>query len=405
MIHPEILAPAGDEERLAAALLYGADAVYLSMTEFGMRSAPRNFTPDSLVRAVETAHRAGAAVHLTCNILPRNGEIDRLPAYFEAAAAAGVDALIVADLGVMGLAKRYAPRIPLHVSTQFGVVNYQTARELYGMGAARVVLARELSLPEIGEIRQKTPPELELECFVHGAMCMSYSGRCLLSNYLAGRDANHGDCAQPCRWKYEVIEPGRPEARYTVEEGETGSFLFNANDLCMIAHLPELAAAGVCSFKIEGRAKAAYYVAVTANAYKAAVTGWERSGFAPDYQPEPWVAEELFKVSHRPYSTGFYYGTPGQNLAFGGYLRPWQAAAVAGEWRQGLLTLSQRNRFCRGETLEVLEPGKEPFPLPVTELYDEEGRAIDAAPHPTMICRVPFHRPVVPGSILRRVNE
>lgn len=404
MRRPEILAPAGDGERLAAALLYGADAVYLSMTEFGMRSAPRNFTPDSLIDAVKTAHAAGAAVYLTCNTLPRNGEIDRLPAYFEAAAAAGADALIVTDLGVMGLAKRLVPHIPLHVSTQFGTVNYQTARELFDLGAARVVLARELSLEEIGEIRQKTPPGLELECFVHGAMCMSYSGRCLISNYLAGRDANRGDCAQPCRWRYEVIDPDRPERRFTAEEGETGSFLFNAEDLCMISHLPELAAAGVCSFKIEGRAKAAYYTAVTTNAYKTAVTEWEESGFAPHWQPAPWIAEELDKVSHRPYSTGFYYGVPGQTLAFGGYLRPYQAAAVAGEWQDGLLTLSQRNRFCRGEILEVLEPGRPPFPLPVNELYDGEGRPIDAAPHPTMICRVPFSRPVVPGSILRRVS-
>ncbi len=402
MIRPEILAPAGDEERLQAALLYGADAVYLSMTQFGMRSAPQNFTEQSLPGAVARAHAAGAKVYLTCNILPRNDEIDRLPAYFEAAAAAGVDALIVADWGVIGLAKRCVPDIPLHISTQFGVVNYQTARELWDMGARRVVLARELSLAEIAEIREKTDPALEIECFVHGAMCMSYSGRCLLSNYLAGRDANHGDCAQPCRWRYEVIEPGHPDDRFTVEETREGSFLFNANDLNMIDHLPELALAGVRSFKIEGRAKAAYYAAVTTNAYRAAADGWEASGFDPAYRPAAWVREELNKVSHRPYSTGFYYGTPGQNNAFGGYVREYQVAAVAVASQAGTLLVSQRNRFCRGDVLEVLEPGREPFSLTVEALFDEAGTAIEAAPHPTMLCRIPCSRPVVPGSLLRR---
>lgn len=404
MIKPEILAPAGDEERLRAALLYGADAVYLAMTQYGMRAASQNFSETALIAAVELAHAAGARVYLTCNILPRNGEIEHLPAYFEAAQAAGVDALIAADLGVIGLAKRLAPSLPLHISTQLGVVNYQTARELSDMGAERVVLARELSLDEIAEIRAKTPAALELECFVHGAMCMSVSGRCLISNYLAGRDANHGDCAQPCRWRYEVVEPRRPDARLTVEETRDGSFLFNANDLNMIEYVPQLAAAGISSFKIEGRAKAAYYAAVTTNAYRAAVDGWEASGFAPDYRPASWIVEELQKVSHRPYSTGFYFGTPGQNLAFGGYVRAYQVAAVAESWADGWLTVRQRNRFFVGEQLEVLEPGRPPFPLTVSALIDEENAPIESAPHPTMRCRIPCERPVRAGSLLRRPN-
>lgn len=399
---PEILAPAGDEERLGAALFYGADAVYLSMTQYGMRSASQNFSEAELCHAVALAHAVGAKVYLTCNILPRNDEIDRLPAYFEAAVAAGVDALIVADLGVIGLAKRHAPSLPLHISTQFGVVNYQTARELYDMGAERVVLARELSLDEIATIRQKTDPALELEAFVHGAMCMSYSGRCLISNYLTGRDANHGDCAQPCRWRYEVIEPNRPNDRMTVEETREGSFLFNANDMNMIEHLPALAEAGISSFKIEGRAKAVYYAAVTTNAYRAAVDGWEASGFAPDYRPAEWIVDELNKVSHRPYSTGFYFGTPGQNLAFGGYVRDYQVAAVAESWDDGTLTVSQRNRFFVGDTLEVLEPAAPPFSVTVRDLVDEEGILIDNAPHPTMRCRFTCDRPVREGSLLRR---
>ncbi len=399
---PEVLAPAGDAERLEAALQYGADAVYLSMPQFGMRTAPQNFDEAELKEAVIKAHAKGAAVYLTCNILPRNTEIEQLPAYFETAAAAGVDALIAADLGVIGLAKRYAPSLPLHVSTQFGVVNYQTARELYDMGASRVVLARELSLEEIAEIRAKTATDLEIECFVHGAMCMSYSGRCLISNYLTGRDANHGDCAQPCRWRYEVIEPSAPEKRYTVEEDAHGSYLFNANDLNMIEHIPALYHAGVTSFKIEGRAKAAYYAAVTTNAYRVATDGFIASGFSKEYTPPPWVVDELQKVSHRPYTTGFYFNTPDQNLAYGGYVREYQVAAVAVSWKNGVLIASQRNRFCVGETLEVLEPGCEPFLLPVTALHDEEGMAIEATPHPTMLFSVPCHRPITPGSLLRR---
>ncbi len=399
---PEVLAPAGDAERLDAALQYGADAVYLSMPQFGMRTAPQNFDRTALAAAVEKAHSRGVAVYLTCNILPRNEEIAQLPSYFETAVASGVDALIVADLGVIGMAKRYAPTLPLHISTQFGVVNYQTARELYDMGASRVVLARELSLEEIAEIRAKTPTPLEIECFVHGAMCMSYSGRCLISNYLAGRDANHGDCAQPCRWRYEVIEPSVPDRRYTVEETPNGSFVFNANDLNMIEHLPQLYHAGVTSFKIEGRAKAAYYAAVTTNAYRVATDGFIASGYAAEYRPETWVIEELQKVSHRPYTTGFYFGMPTQNLAYGGYVREYQVAAVAVDWADGVLTVSQRNRFTAGETLEVIQPGTPPFSLVVEELRDGEGMAIEAAPHPTMLCRIPCAAPVKAGSLLRR---
>lgn len=399
---PELLSPAGDRERLEAALRFGADAVYLAAPTFGMRSAPENFSEEELEKAVRLAHECGVAVYVTCNILPRNPEIDRLPVYFEMVKAAGVDALIVADMGVMRLAGRLLPDMPLHVSTQFGVVNYETARMLHEMGAKRVVLARELSLEEIADIRAKTDPTLELECFVHGAMCMSYSGRCLLSNYLTGRDANHGDCAQPCRWRYDVVEPGRPGLPLTVEQEEGGTYIFNANDLNMIAHLPKLAAAGVSSLKIEGRAKAAYYAAAVTNAYRTALDGWRDSGFAADYRPAAWIIEELEKVSHRPYGTGFYFGMPEQNLRAGGYIRTHQVAAVAEQWRDGVLTVSQRNRFFAGETLQILEPGKPPFDLSVCELTDEEGQPIESAPHPTMRCRMACPRLVLPGSLLRR---
>ncbi len=399
---PEVLAPAGDMERLDAALQFGADAVYLAASEYGMRTAPANFDQAGLKAAVAKAHAVGVPVYVTCNILPRNAEIDRLPAYLEQVCDAGADALIVADFGVMRAVKRLAPSLPLHVSTQFGVVNYATAQELYDQGASRVVLARELSLDEIAEIRARTSPALELECFVHGAMCMSFSGRCLLSNYLVGRDANHGDCAQPCRWRYHLTEAEHPDRELTLEQTDEGSFVFNANDLNMLAHLPALAQAGVTSFKIEGRAKAAYYVATVTGAYRAAVDGYLASCCSADYVPAPWMLEELEKVSHRPYGTGFYFGMPQQNLSAGGYIRHWQVAAVAEEWRDGVLYVRQRNRFFVGETLDVRQPNVPPFPLEVVSMIDEDGNSIESAPHPTMRCAIPCPRPVVPGALLRR---
>ena len=398
---PEILSPAGDPERLAAAIRFGADAVYLSGQQFGMRAACANFDKDALEQAVKDAHAAHVKVYVTCNILPRNRDIDRLPEYFAFLDSLPVDALIISDLGTMELAKRYAPHCALHVSTQFGVVNHATATALYRMGAKRVVLARELSLNEIREIRALTPPALELEAFVHGAICMSYSGRCVISNYLTGRDANHGECAQPCRWKYTITEETRPGLPLTLEQDETGSYLFNANDLNMIAHVAELADAGIHSFKIEGRAKSFYYTAVTANAYRHAVDGYVASGFSKDYVPEPWVIEEMNKISHRPYGTGFYYGMPSQHLQQGGYIRSYEVAAVAEEWREGWLRLSQRNRFYRGDILEVLEPGKKPYPFPVNALLDGGKSPIESAPHPMMTVYVPSEQPVPPGALLR----
>lgn len=398
----EVLAPAGDRERLEAAVLFGADAVYLAGRAFGMRSAPANFDEDGLHEAVAFAHAAGRRVYVTCNTLPRNGEMAQLPAFLQSVQDSGADAVIAADLGVMQLCRQYAPRCALHVSTQMGVVNYETARALYEMGAARVVLARELSLEEIAEIRAKTPPALELEAFVHGAMCMSVSGRCLLSNYLTGRDGNRGDCSQPCRWGYQVMEPRRPGQPLTVEEDEGLTYLFNANDLCMINHLPDLAAAGITSLKIEGRAKAAYYTAVVTNAYRRAVDEFAASGYAPDFRPSAWIADEVNKVSHRPYGTGFYYGPPAQNTKAGGYIRAYEIAAVVEGWRDGRLLVSQRNRFCTGDVCSVLEPGGVPFELTVPVMQDEEGQPIDAAPHATMRVSFPFPRPLRPGSLLRR---
>ncbi len=402
---PEVLAPAGDMERLDAALNFGADAVYLAGEKFGMRAASANFSREQLEEAVKKAHALNRKLYVTCNILPRNKDLLELPAYFTFLDSIGVDALIISDFGVMELAKRYAPNCALHISTQFGVVNHGTATFLHQLGATRVVLARELSMEEIREIRANTPPELELEAFVHGAICMSYSGRCVISNYLTGRDANHGECAQPCRWKYNVIEETRPDQPMTLLEDTDGSYLFNANDMNMIEHIADLAQSGIASLKIEGRAKSAYYTAVTTNAYRNAVDGYVASNFSNEYRPEEWIVEELNKISHRPYGTGFYYGKPSQYLKAGGYIRSYEVAAVVEKWEDGWLKLSQRNRFFVGDTLDVLPVDGKPFDFTIEHMEDENRLPISLAPHPTMTVWVPCDQPMKKGTLFRFNKE
>ena len=396
---PELLAPAGDMECLCAALDFGADAVYLAGQMFGMRTAPSNFTREELQTAVALAHARGVRVYITCNTVPRNKEIDLLPDYLAFLQEAGVDALIVTDLGVIDLAKRYAPKVELHVSTQAGITNYAAANAFYQLGAKRVVLARETTMEEIAEIRAKTPKDLEIEAFVHGAMCMSFSGRCLLSNYMAGRDANRGACAQPCRWKYALVEEKRPGQYMPIYQEGEGSYILNSKDMCMVRHLPELLRAGVTSLKIEGRAKSSYYVAVTTNAYRWALDELEQH---PDTPVSPWIVEELDKISHRPYSTGFYLGgEPGQETVQGGYVRNYEVIAVCEDYHDGIAILSQRNRFFRGETADVLEVGEQPFDLPLDELFDQDGQPIESAPHATMTVLLKTERPLKRGAILR----
>lgn len=396
---PELLAPAGDMECLRAALDFGADAVYLAGQMFGMRTAPSNFTREELQTAVALAHARGVRVYVTCNTVPRNKEIDLLPDYLAFLQEAGVDALIVTDLGVIDLAKRYAPKVELHVSTQAGITNYAAANAFYQLGAKRVVLARETTMEEIAEIRAKTPKDLEIEAFVHGAMCMSFSGRCLLSNYMAGRDANRGACAQPCRWKYALVEEKRPGQYMPIYQEGEGSYILNSKDMCMVRHLPELLRAGVTSLKIEGRAKSSYYVAVTTNAYRWALDELEQH---PDTPVSPWIVEELDKISHRPYSTGFYLGgEPGQETVQGGYVRNYEVIAVCEDYHDGIAILSQRNRFFRGETADVLEVGEQPFDLPLDELFDRDGQPIESAPHATMTVLLKTERPLKRGAILR----
>lgn len=402
---PEVLSPAGDRERLEAAVRYGADGVYLGGTAFGMRASPQNFTPEELKSAVSYAHENGVRVYLTCNTAPTNEEMERLPEFLSMAAGCGVDALIVADIGVLAMAKRTVPQLELHISTQAGVTNWATATELYHMGAARVVLARELSLEDIARLRAKTPPQLELECFVHGAMCLSFSGRCVLSSYMAGRDANRGECVQPCRWGYHLMEEKRPGEYYPVYEDASGTYILNAKDLCMLEHLDKLAAAGVNSFKIEGRAKSAYYVAVVTNAYRQATDVFMQD---PAHFALPqWLAQEVRKVSHREYSTGFYFGRPenGQCYESGGYVRNWDVAAVVEGWHDGLLAITQRNRFFPGDALEALVPRGGVEALRVEYILNEEGARQASACHAMQRLLLPCEKPLPKGTILRRAAD
>ncbi len=397
---PELLAPAGDAERLAMALHYGADAVYLAGRQFGMRAAAGNFDPEGLKEVCKLAHEKGAAVHLTCNTLPREDELKNLPAFLEQAQDAGVDALIIADLGVMDAAARYAPKLSRHVSTQLGVINSATANVLHGMGADRVVLARETPMKDIFEIRAKTPPELEIEAFVHGAMCVSFSGRCLLSNYLTGRDANRGACAQPCRWKYYLVEEKRPGEYFEITE-DKGTYILNSRDMCMIEHIPELINAGVTSFKIEGRMKSAYYAAAVTNAYRHAID------YAVANEPLPQVwADEVNKISHRPYCTGFYYGDPGQHYAEASYFSDADVCAVVEECdEEGFAWLSQRNRFCSGDVLELLTNDAEPVEFTAGAMTNEAGEAISSTPHAMMKFKMKLPRQCGRLSILRRMKK
>lgn len=395
----ELLAPAGDMERLVMALHYGADAVYLAGTEFGMRAAAGNFDEETMRHAVDLCHKKGVSVHVTCNTLPREHELVRLPAYLEFLEDIGVDALIVADLGVISMAKKYAPSVELHISTQLGVVNSETCKMIYDMGASRAVLARELSLNEIRQIRANSPKDLELEAFVHGAMCVSFSGRCLLSNYLTGRDANRGECAQPCRWKYHLVEEKRPNEYFEITE-DNGTFIMNSNDMCMIEHLPELIDAGVTSFKIEGRMKSAYYAAAVTNAYRHALD----AAIQGTPLPKVWV-DEVDKISHRNYSTGFYFGEPGQHYSSSDsiYFATADVCAVVESCDEsGNAVLTQRNKYSLGDTLELLTNDGEPLCFKAEKIQNKDGEEIDSTPHPMMELHMKLPKSCAPLSMLRK---
>lgn len=403
---PEVLAPAGDRERLEAAVRFGADAVYLGGKLHNMRAGTPSFELEELAAAVELAHSAGVRVYFTCNTLPRNDEIPTLEGYLAQVAATGVDAFIASDIGMMMAAKRVAPQVDIHISTQAGVTNYLTATELHRLGAKRVILARELSLEEIRTIRQNTPPELEIEVFVHGAICMSFSGRCLISQYMIGRDANRGDCAQPCRWGYHLMEEKRPGEYYPVYEDESGSYILNAKDICLIEEIDKLIDAGVTSLKIEGRAKSAYYVAVISNAYRSAMDLYLADPV--HYRLPQWILDETRKVSHRDYTKGFLFGVPqdGQCYQSGGYIRDWEVMAVVTGWEQGRVTCTQRNRFFAGDSLEALLPGGGGVvTLTVEALTNGAGEPIEVANQATMLCSFASALPLPPGAILRKGQE
>lgn len=397
----ELLSPAGDMEQLNMSILYGADAVYLAGTSFGMRSFAGNFSPEALPKAVKFAHDHGVHVHVTVNTMPRNEEVAQLPAYLEQLDDAGVDALILADLGAFTLAGKYAPHCQRHVSTQQSIANYACAQAWFDLGAQRVVLARELSLEEIRGIRQKVSQDLEIETFGHGAMCVSYSGRCLLSNYMTGRDSNRGACAQPCRYQYALMEEKRPGEYFPVFEDEKGTYIMNSRDMCMIDHLDDLMDAGVDCIKLEGRAKSAYYAAIVTGAYRHCIDA------VANGQPlDPVWRNEVDHISHRIYSTGFYYGQPGQYTKTSRYIRQWQIVAMVESCdERGLAKCSLRNKFRKGDILECVGPDTRPFEVIPEEMETPEGAPLEEPKTPQMEFYLRLPKQVPAYSILRRSVE
>ena len=410
----ELLSPAGNFEKLRAALRFGADAVYLAGKCFGMRSAADNFTDEEIAEAVQYVHERGKKIYLTVNTMPHGDEYPRLREYLRAVGAMGVDAMIVSDMGVFATVRELLPEMDIHVSTQASIVSPAAARAWAALGATRLVLARELSLTEVRAIREALPDSVELEAFVHGSMCVSYSGRCMLSNELTGRDANRGGCAQPCRWNYTIVEEKRPDERLPVMENENGTFILSSRDMCALRHVPELIEAGVTSFKIEGRMKSAYYAAVVTNAYRMAIDAYLRdpAGYVFDER----LYREVESVSHRAYSTGFWFDDPRKSPQLTedvGYIREkayFATVSALGELPEGLVAengngklcrLMQRNKVSLSDSAELLTPGRVGIPFRVTELYDETGAPIESAPHPKMefFCRLPLE--AMEGDIIR----
>ena len=391
-------------EALRAAINFGADAVYIGGTEFSMRAAPRNFTNAQIAEAARLTHSNGKKLYVTCNVLPRCGELRQVERFLASASEAGADAFIISDMGVFEMAKKVAPNVEIHISTQTGVVNYAAANTFFSLGARRIVLARELSLEEMSEINSHTPEALQTEVFVHGSMCVSFSGRCLLSNYLAARDGNHGECAQPCRWNYALCEQTNQGGYLPIYEDDKGTHILNSRDLCMIEHIPELVKAGVSSFKIEGRAKSAYYTAAVTNAYRLALDAYFAEGC--NYVFDKKLLREVDLVSHRDYCTGFYFGPirNGQDYS-GHYERGSDVIAVVVEGGNEYSLCRQRNRFAPGDIIEALEPGKTGAPVEVTAVFDGDMRKIPQASVPDMKCFIRTSRPLASGSMLRRGRE
>lgn len=381
----ELLIPASSLEVLKVAVMFGADAVYIGGEAFGLRAKAKNFSLEEMKEGVEFAHAHDVKVYVTANILAHNKDLDGAREYFEELKQVGMDALIISDPGMFTIAKEVLPDVDIHISTQANNTNYATFNFWYKMGARRVVTARELSLEEIKTIRKNIPDDLEIETFIHGAMCISYSGRCLLSSFMAGRDANQGACTHPCRWKYSVVEESRPGEYMPVYENESGTFIFNSKDLCMIEHIPELVEAGIDSFKIEGRMKTALYVATVARTYRLAIDDYLRD---PEYYRSriPFYKSEISKCTYRQYTTGFFFGKPDKDTQIydsNTYEHEYTYLGIAGDCNgDGLYSVEQRNKFSVGETIEVMKPDGTNIECSVIEIKDDEGNSMECAPHP-----------------------
>ncbi len=408
MKKPELLAPAGSLEKLKKAFVYGADAVYIGGEEFSLRAAADNFTVEEIREGAAFAHARGGRVYLTANVIPHNRDIDDYADYLRLVKDTGIDAVILSDLGMFAVTREIAPELEIHISTQANNVNYKSARMWRELGARRVILAREMSLAEIGEIRERVQPELELEAFVHGAMCISYSGRCLLSNYMAGRDGNSGSCAHPCRWKYYLMEEQRPGEYMPVYENERGTFIYNSKDLCMIEHVDELVRAGLTSFKIEGRVKSEYYVATVVKAYRQAIDACCADPEHYVFDPE-WLSE-LRKVSHRDYTTGFYFGRPGgteQHYASSSYIREYDMVGIVTGYdpQTGMAKVVQKNRFFKGSQVEFLRPVGRFFTQTIRCIQDAAGNELEVANRPQSVVYVRTDQPVEPDTFLRQERK
>ena len=407
---PELLSPAGNFEKLKAAILYGADAVYLAGNAFGMRAAADNFTNEEIVAAAAYAHERGVKVYVTVNTMPRTNEYEALTEYIKFLSESSVDALIVSDLGVLSLIKKVAPNMEIHVSTQASSVSLPDVLAWRELGAKRVVLARELTLNEVTEICKNKPEDTDIECFIHGAMCVSYSGRCLLSNFYTGRDSNRGACAQPCRWNYrtlEIYEEKRPEQPMSLYEDKDGTFIMSSRDMCMIEHIPELMESGITSFKIEGRMKSAYYTAVVTNAYRMAIDAYLAD--PENYKFDPKWLEELCSVSHRDYATGYWFDLPSESAQVCenmGYIREkaYIATAVAYDEESRMATFIQRNKVSCGDRVEIISPNKIGRGFVAEQIFSESGEAIESAPHPAMLFKVKVPFEVSEGDIMRGAN-
>lgn len=404
----ELLIPAGSLDVLKTAVIYGADAVYLGGEAFGLRAKAKNFTNEEIREGIRFAHERGVKVYITANILAHNEDLPGVEAYFQELKEIRPDALIISDPGVFAIAKRILPEMEIHISTQANNTNYGTYLFWHQMGAKRVVSARELSLKEIREIRDHIPEDMEIESFIHGAMCISYSGRCLLSNYFVGRDANQGACTHPCRWKYSIVEETRPGEYMPVYENERGTYIFNSKDLCMIEHIPEMMEAGIDSFKIEGRMKTALYVATVARTYRKAIDDYQKD---PKLYQEnlPWYREEIGKCTYREFTTGFYFGKPDSQTQIydnNTYVKNYTYLGTVEQVDdRGFVRIEQKNKFSVGETIEVMKPNGDNLLLTVNAIYDEEGNPQESAPHPKQILYVDLGTQLEPYDILRRKEE